>query len=124
MAKNKPYDELNAWCLDLIESRLRDLKEAKLVAKEIGVKDGTLSKWRSGQQRIRADCVDRILSLYAGLPLELLKMFPKEHLHVLIKEHQIRPNLINLIVEIIKKGDERLLNHLENQIDLLINPPR
>lgn len=121
MARNKPYDELNKWCLDLIQARLEEVKEAKLVAKEIGVRDGTLSKWRSGAQRIRSDCADRILSLYGKIPLELLKMFPRDHLLVILKAHTENPKLINLFVELLKENDPRIIEHLANQIDLLIH---
>lgn len=121
MARNKPYDELNRWCLDLIDTRIKELGEARLVAREIGVRDGTLSKWRSNTQRIRADCADRILSLYGKIPMELLKMFPRDSLLILLQAHAANPKLIALFVELIKHGDERLLKHIENQIDLLIN---
>lgn len=124
MAKNKPNDETNKYCLELIEERIRELGEAKLVAREIGCRDGTLSKWRSGRQRLRGDSVDRILSLYGQIPMELLKLFPKEHLNVLLKAYQADPALITLMVEVLKRGDKRIIKHLESQIDLLINPSK
>ena len=121
MARKKSYDELNEWFLSLIDSRLTELGEAKLVAREIGVRDGTLSKWRSKTQRVRSDCVDRILSIYGKIPLELLKMFPREYLHIILKANATNPKLIELFVELLKAEDQRLLKHIENQIDLLIN---
>jgi len=75
----------------------------------------------SGSQRVRADCVDRILSLYGKIPLELLKMFPREHLLVILKAHQKNSKLINLFVEVLKENNQRIIEHLENQIDLLIH---
>jgi hypothetical protein len=111
MVKTTPKtgDHLHSVCLELLELEEKRGKKRVEMARELGTRPGSLTKWIERTQKISSTFLSRILTVYGG-------GMDAEKIARLIKAFSEKPEVLDKLLKIEESDDEEAVAKVDNEI--------